>query len=163
MCPQRKGLPSRESETTTTPLPESFQKVLKATASLFNALLTDDVLRIWKDLLNYCSENEAVRALKKWQYESAYFPKPLEILQLVANEREERQIKEVGCSKECQRRHWTGYNENDIRWMFKKRFVDQGKPWTDEQWASLLDELDSKRTGGAPVWRQENSLPMSAE
>lgn len=155
MSPHRKALQSAESETTTTHLPESFQKTLKATANLFNALLNDDVVRIWKDLLNYCSEAEAVRALKKWQYESAYFPKPADILQLVANERDAKQIEEIGCSKECQKRHWTGYNENDIRWMFKKRFQEQGKRWNQDQWAALLDELDSKRTGGAPLWRQQ--------
>lgn len=100
MCPHRKALQSAESETTTTHLPESFQKTLKATANLFNVLLNDDVLRIWKDLLNYCSESEAVQALKKWQYEGAYFPKPAEILQLVANERDAQRYKndDPGCN-----------------------------------------------------------------
>ena len=163
MSPRQKELPSHESGTTTTPLPESFRKVLKATSELFNTLLTEDVLRIWKDLLNYCSDAEAVRALKEWQYQGTYFPKPQEILQLVANERDRQKIEKEGCSTECQRRHGAGYNENDIRWMFKRRMSEQGEAWDSERWAELLDELDQKRVAGPPHWRKQSSLQMSDE
>lgn len=154
MSQNQKELRSAEFSPTTTHLPESFQKTLKATASLFNALLSDDVLRIWKDLLNLCSEREAVRALKKWQYEGVYFPKPQEILQLVANERDELKIKKEGCSAECQRRHGLGYGVNDVRWLLARRMVDQGKKWSEQQWDALLVELDAKRHQGPPPWRQ---------
>lgn len=153
MSQHQKALPKSDSETTTTHLPESFQKTLKATASLFNALLSDDVLRIWKDMLNLCSEPEAVRALKKWQYEGVYFPKPQEILQLIANERDAQKIENEGCSTECQRRHGLGYGTNDVRWLLARRMEDQGKKWTEAQWEALIAELDAKRHQGPVSWR----------
>ena len=84
------------TEGSTTALPESFTKVLKATAKLYNSEPDDDVLKIWKDLLNYCSEAEAIEALKQWQYQGAYFPKPAEILQLVANARDAARYTDAG-------------------------------------------------------------------
>lgn len=153
MSQSQRALPRAASDPTMTPLPESFQKILKATASLFNALLSDDVLRIWRDLLNLCSEQEAVRALKKWQYEGVYFPKPQEILQLVANERDELKIKKEGCSIECQRQHGLGYGVNDIRWLLARRMQDKGTKWSEAQWDALLVELDAKRHQGPPPWR----------
>lgn len=155
MSRHRRELQSGESETTTTPLPESFQKTLKATANLFNALLPDDVLKIWKDLLNYCSEREAVTALKQWHYQGAYFPKPHEILQLVADAREKVRIEKTGCSTECQKRHGLGYDLNDVRWLLGRRMQDHGRRWKKEQWDALFDELDAKRFDGAPIWRKD--------
>lgn len=157
MSPSQKALPSSESGKTEKQLKESLLRIVQATATLFNKLLSDDALRIWRDLLNYCSETEATEAFKKWQYEGTYFPTPAEILQLVANERDTIRQKQEGCSRECQSRHGRGYGDIDMRWLFKK-FLAARESDPKVRVLSLLDELDAKR-GKSPEWRTQTEMP----
>lgn len=150
-----KALPASATESTKKTSIESFKKILKATADLFSKQLSDDELRVWKDLLNLCSQAEAEAAFKQWQMTGAWFPKPTEILQYVADARDERKIAEEGCSKECQKMHGRGYGENDIRWLWK-RYSEQRAIDPEVKPEQFLDELDSKREGGAPGWRREH-------
>lgn len=101
MSKHRKDSESLETSEPTLLLPQSLAKTLRQTAKLYNATLDEEVVKIWRDLTNYCLEKEAVAALQRWQYESAYFPKPSEILQSVANERDrrKRQSDRAGCEK----------------------------------------------------------------
>lgn len=173
---------------------KQFNECLLETAKLFNRELDEDLVNVWGQLLEYCSPEEANRALKSWQFKGAYFPKPAEILQLVANERDSLRMKgsAPGCANchdgfvvtnpddspadyivrkcECvensalrvsriRRGLHSGYRWADIKWLMKHRMLDAGKPWTDEQWAALLDELDKKRAGGAPIWRRTHEQP----
>jgi len=99
---------------------------------------------------------EAQAALKKWQYESPHFPKPCQILELVASERERQKIEQEGCSKECQKRHGLGYGENDVRWLWRKYTAARAtNPIVSPE--DFLDELDQKR-GHPPAWRQQHEI-----
>jgi hypothetical protein len=49
-----------------------------------------------------------------------------------------------------------GYGENDIKYLWKRMtqiIAGGGKPDT----GALLNELDERREGGAPAWRQDDS------
>ena len=132
-----------------------FWKKLQATADLWKDTLTEGTLRIWKDMLNYCSEDEARAALDEWNYHGLpRMPSPTEILQFVADAREKYTLETTGCSTECKRRHGLGYNENDVRALLKLRMADAGKPWTSEQWEQALTQIDSLRPGGTPSFRK---------
>ena len=62
-------------------------------------------------------------------------------------------IPDTKCDRECQRRHFRGYGEKDIRWLFKRRMASGDKDWSPARWESLLDELDGAK-GQKPEWRQ---------
>jgi hypothetical protein len=57
------------------------------------------------------------------------------------------------CDATCQARHGKGYNENDMKWLFRRmQQIYAGGDTPDSE--ALLTELDSKRKGGAPEWRK---------
>jgi hypothetical protein len=57
------------------------------------------------------------------------------------------------CDDLCKRRHGKGYNENDMKWLFKRmQQIYAGGDTPDSE--ALLTELDEKRQGGAPEWRK---------
>lgn len=65
---------------------------------------------------------------------------------------------------ECQELHGKGYGINDLHLLLKKRFADweRGVRWSKEDWDHALNEIDAQRAGGAPEWRQGESLFVDA-
>lgn len=57
------------------------------------------------------------------------------------------------CDAECQRRHGKGYHTNDLNWLIKRYLTEKAKN-PDVKISDLMNELDSKRQGGAPEWRK---------
>lgn len=90
----------RRTKRATGKIEKSFAECLEETAKIFSKTLDEDLVNVWSELLNYCSTEEAVSALKQWQFQGGYFPKPAEILQLVANGRDAERMKgqAPGCS-----------------------------------------------------------------
>lgn len=67
--------------------------------------------------------------------------------------RESAKVPVQVCDAECKKRHGRGYHTNDVLWLWKQRQLS-AKPWSEAQWEAALSELDSKRSGGAPMWRR---------
>ena len=54
---------------------------------------------------------------------------------------------------ECTVLHGTGYGTDDIRWLLQER-GKHAKRFSILDWEELFAELDKKRAGGAPKWRE---------
>lgn len=57
------------------------------------------------------------------------------------------------CDATCRARHGKGYNENDMKWLFRRMEKIYATGDTPDPEA-LLTELDSRRPDGAPEWRR---------
>jgi hypothetical protein len=54
---------------------------------------------------------------------------------------------------DCDHLHGTGYGTDDIRWLLHER-GKHAKRFSISDWEELFAELDKKRAGGAPKWRE---------
>lgn len=62
-------------------------------------------------------------------------------------------VSTVRCDATCRARHGKGYNENDMKWLFRRMQQIYATGDTPDSEA-LLTELDSRRPDGAPEWRR---------
>jgi hypothetical protein len=81
-----------------------------------------------------------------------FFPRYADILDLCIGWEPEAKYR-PGCSRECLGRHGKGYAWNDMYWLFN-RMNQEIKAGREVDSEALLKELDSKRQGGPPAWRQ---------
>lgn len=119
---------------------------------LFSRSLEPEEWGAWRAFLGELNPDAVTYAFDNWNRNGRFFPKPKDILDLVATHKIETTQK-VSCEPECKMRHGKGYDEHDMLWLWKKI---QAKVATNQpiQYEALLDELDSKRQNGPPVWRQ---------
>lgn len=135
-------------------------RALEATAELFGKELSGSELEIWTSVLHRYPDSSVDWACATWQRNGKFFPKPSEILELIQSFMA-TQSQPQKCEQECQRRHGKGYHTNDVNWLFK-RYLVAIKDDPKANLTDLLDELDSKRQGGAPEWRKVGGTAAKA-
>lgn len=130
-------------------------RLLKTHQALFGKDLSDDEARVWLGVMRDFSIIELRYAFDNWARNGKFFPKPKDIIELCDAFRlsHPSNFGYPNCDDLCKSRHWRGYGENDVKWLLRRYFEERKKPqpMTAEQ---LLEELDSKREGGAPEWRR---------
>jgi hypothetical protein len=114
--------------------------------------LTDAEIEHWHRDLSPFPIVAIEYAFETHRRNSRYFPQYGDILDICVTWEPEKKYK-PGCSRECRARHGKGYNEVDVKNLYKMvvREVEAQRPVNEE---SLLSELDSKRPAGPPEWRR---------
>jgi hypothetical protein len=126
--------------------------MLQRAANLFGKDMTESETEVWADILNGVSQDACEYAFENWFRNGKFFPRPANILELVQTYAS-NQPREV-CDDACKRRHGRGYDTNDLLWLWKKRQASGATKWTKADYEAAMQELDSKREGGAPLWRK---------
>jgi len=85
-----------------------------------------------------------------------FFPVPAQILDICKTWEAPEEYR-PGCDSECKARHWKGYSESDVLYLWEryqaKLATLPNRALTESEVNLLLDDLDKKR-GYAPEWRR---------
>lgn len=146
--PQRK----RDAGRTQRSLSGLAMRALETTSEIFGKELGPNEMKIWTNILRGCSDSSIEWAFDSWSRNGKFFPKPSEIIELI-QAFNFTQTRPQQCEPECQQRHGKGYHGNDVVWLFK-RYLLALKTDPNAKPEHFMDELDSKRQGGAPEWRK---------
>jgi hypothetical protein len=136
---------------------ERVNELLKEHLAIFPSKteLTEAEIEHWhRDLESY--PLAAIEwAFDNWRRNGRFFPVFADIIDLCSAWAPHQQMREKGCSQECQSRHGKGYGDVDML-VFAKLFLakrgELNRPLTNAELDGVLDEVDKKR-GGAPEWR----------
>lgn len=122
---------------------------------MFAKELTDEEVRVWSDFLREFSMGELRFAFDNWTRNGRFFPKPRDIADQCEAFRitQKNQLGYPDCDDLCKSQHWKGYGINDVKWVLKHYLeeIERGGLRTP---VDFFTELDTKREGGAPVWKR---------
>lgn len=120
-------------------LSDTAESALRKAAILFSKDLSPELLEVWTAFLSKFSNLEIEFAFDKWMVNGHYFPKPVNIQQLVDAYRESQRH---GIPKYAN--HGEGYGENDAKvlWNIVAAKRHSAKALTKADFDDMLDELD---------------------
>ena len=115
--------------------------------------ITEGEIATWHRDLEVFQIKAIEWAFDCWRRNGRFFPVYGDILDLCIAYQPREITQKNGCDAECRRNHFRsyswGYDGGDLLWMWAKLAEIDHKP-SPAEWNKLLDELDSKRDGGAP-------------
>ncbi len=136
---------------------DAIDKYLQKMLNAFPAkgAITPEEINDWhRDLANFSLEAIDF-AFEKHRTMAIFFPMYGQIIDLcISYDPPELRVRtNARCDAVCLSRHGKGYNENDMKWLFRRMeqiYAGGNTPDSD----ALLTELDSKRKDGPPEFRR---------
>ena len=131
--------------------------------------ITESEIQDWHKDLSAFSIAAIDFAFEKHRTNAIFFPLNAQIIDLcISYEPADSPtvISNVRCDAECKKRHGTGYHWHDMYWLLAKLRAAcvvgpetcRKTPLQPGELDALMDELDKKRPGGAPVFRRDQAV-----
>lgn len=133
-----------------------WQEHLTKTGQLFSRVLTTEEFEIWKGIIGNLPRSALNYAFDNWQRNGRFFPKPKDILDLVAA----YDLSRTPTGGPRFSEHGQGYNEGDILALWKlvsAKSIRENRKLTEAEIWELLDQIDAQRPGGAPIFRRRSA------
>ncbi len=132
---------------------EKWKDELNKTSLLFARTLEPGEWQIWGKFLEDVPDRAVEYAFSNWQKNGRFFPKPKDILDLVAA----FEIGRDGTTRISFEHYGKGYGGGDFKALWKMvsaKSIGLGRKLTEPEIWEALGEIDKKRPGGAPAFRR---------